>query len=1015
MPRNHISGASTLRNRNRITNKTRLKIIRGNVEGDDLLIPDEDEEKHRLTNLVAGVDAEDANEHHLQEVLSAAHRVQLTKKTEEKPTVYIPTPEAGGHAENWEQLYPAGVWKDPATFVCTSTSVEESVRDGLANGFSYFMDERDKEWLDKNNEEARGEGTSAQGAISTSTTRTSARSAKAKGKEPDVSQPVVISEDEFELVMGLFEKVTHEKTEFLHHSLETGMPFPAFTEYQDVFSNPLTPAMFANHTVPTWIPQSQQLLRIARTVYSYWKERRIERAGHRIIPTLNFDESDTLNESYICFRRREIKAVRKTRQAQVTSSDKLVRLQQEFAYPLELARHVLQRETTKREQAVQAQQVWERRMALADLKRKFPSLSDKTDEDLLVDKERPAKRPEPSRLGVKIPANNANLQPLRPEPVIKPRERIAQVREKTEAYLARRKDEDKIWDDVIDNPQQTPYTPYASRLFKFIPPPSTPSYPGETSSDKTSSESDEDRNRPSRAIRMRRGRNGRLLLDRREFGTQPTIVNKPRSALLAKLAGDRQDDEDQEEVDRRKRLEERWRFDADDAPPPPTAEEDNRVLVDEYDPKYLRHSMTLLQDQDHYNLSVDPALILPTQDGRQQTVIPYRLGMPPMVRQPPQMRPPPPHILAAQAAAAASAPPTGVPVSVSVQMKKMPPPTAIPQQMRISSNGGMRLTPGLQSNGSQQSPPQPVALPPAQHAPINGVNGGGRAAIAMPHVDMVKPAEPTVQTNGTPTPAATPDVATPTSQDAPTPNPAPARPKSSNQILMNGLNGYQVNPATSTALATQAAFLNYQQQLQQNGQLTMQKMQDLKTAVFNSLPPSAQAQQIAAMQAAAQSNRTFAQAYLHPGGGATGMQIPAGANMKIPAGAVRQLQWSMGAAMGRPASAMNGVDGAGAIGNPNVNGNGTGGGGLAPPSGQHLNLMQPVRSPSANGIRPGMRVPGSAGGHQIMSPHLGGLATPMPNISQGASPPRHPMTPTMGMASPPIQHQQPVGSTQNGY
>jgi enhancer of polycomb-like protein len=180
------------------------------------------------------------------------------------------------------------------------------VRDGLANGFSYFMDERDKEWLDKNNEEARGEGTSAQGAISSASgTRTSARSAKAKGKEPDLNQPVVISEDEFELVMGLFEKVTHEKTEFLHHvrsplyptmctllndfiiqSLETG-PFPAFSEYQDVFASPLTAATFATFYVPTWIPQPQQLLRIARTVYPYWKERRIERAGHRIIPTLN--------------------------------------------------------------------------------------------------------------------------------------------------------------------------------------------------------------------------------------------------------------------------------------------------------------------------------------------------------------------------------------------------------------------------------------------------------------------------------------------------------------------------------------------------------------------------------------------------------------------------------------------------------------------------------------------------------------------------------------------------------
>jgi len=62
MPRSHVPAASTLRNRNRITNKTRLKIHQGSLDADATsFIPDEDEEKHRLTNLVAGVDAEDAN------------------------------------------------------------------------------------------------------------------------------------------------------------------------------------------------------------------------------------------------------------------------------------------------------------------------------------------------------------------------------------------------------------------------------------------------------------------------------------------------------------------------------------------------------------------------------------------------------------------------------------------------------------------------------------------------------------------------------------------------------------------------------------------------------------------------------------------------------------------------------------------------------------------------------------------------------------------------------------------
>jgi enhancer of polycomb-like protein len=125
----------------------------------------------------------------------------------EKPAApaFIPTPDSTGIVDNYEELYPSCRWKDPSTYVCISLSTEEQIADGLAGGFTYYMDERDKEWLDKNNEEARGEGTSAQGAVSTSGTRTSARSAKAKGKEPDVTQPVAISEDEFELVVGVYE------------------------------------------------------------------------------------------------------------------------------------------------------------------------------------------------------------------------------------------------------------------------------------------------------------------------------------------------------------------------------------------------------------------------------------------------------------------------------------------------------------------------------------------------------------------------------------------------------------------------------------------------------------------------------------------------------------------------------------------------------------------------------------------------------------------------------------------
>ncbi len=162
----------------------------------------------------------------MQAVLSAASkRNQLAAQRTrggDKPAesvAYIPVPDSTGLVDNYDELYPPGRWKDPITYVATSATVEECCKNALSNGFTYYMDERDKEWLDKNNEEARGEGTSTQGAVSASAsgaTRVSARSAKAKGKEPESSQPHVISEDSFELVMGIFEKVTHEKTEHLH-------------------------------------------------------------------------------------------------------------------------------------------------------------------------------------------------------------------------------------------------------------------------------------------------------------------------------------------------------------------------------------------------------------------------------------------------------------------------------------------------------------------------------------------------------------------------------------------------------------------------------------------------------------------------------------------------------------------------------------------------------------------------------------------------------------------------------
>ena len=104
---------------------------------------------------------------------------------------------------------------------------------GLNGGYAYFMDERDVGWVERNNKEARGEGTSASGSVRSPSVETSpqrrGRSAKGKGKEVEHVNgygeypAVVMDEDEFELTMGLFEKFADDKFPGLH---VVSVPFP---------------------------------------------------------------------------------------------------------------------------------------------------------------------------------------------------------------------------------------------------------------------------------------------------------------------------------------------------------------------------------------------------------------------------------------------------------------------------------------------------------------------------------------------------------------------------------------------------------------------------------------------------------------------------------------------------------------------------------------------------------------------------------------------------------------------
>ncbi|KAJ7871075.1 hypothetical protein B0H13DRAFT_1895910 [Mycena leptocephala] len=105
--------------------------------------------------------------------------------------------------------------------------------------------------------------------------------------------------------------------------------------------------------------------------------------GRSIRTGNNCDENDFLNESYICFRRRGNKPVRKTRACQVVNNvDKIAQLDQNVSHVLDIADALLTRENVKQAVAVKSHNVWRARKSMADLLRKFPSLITKADEDI---------------------------------------------------------------------------------------------------------------------------------------------------------------------------------------------------------------------------------------------------------------------------------------------------------------------------------------------------------------------------------------------------------------------------------------------------------------------------------------------------------------------------------------------------------------------------------------------------------------------------------------------------------
>ena len=513
-----------------------------------------------------------------------------------------------------------------------------------------------------------------------------------------------------------------------------------------------------------------------------------------------------------------------------------------------------------------------------------------------------------------------------------------------------------------------------------------------------------------RYLRRRITRFGNTMVDRRDafsrrhgFSPTPRHSHRGFGGLLEEVF-----DENDEDM---RRLRERWRFDEDDDPISASEgmEEQGRVLVDDYSPKYLRHSMTLLSEMDQQHISNDPTLVLVSTEGRPQSVLPFRPGaQQPFIRRDAHT----PRVFANGISplsasrqipsASLSAVPNGIPIAMQAHMKALQPQSATP---RISHTAALR-PPGpppimnmIPSVPLSQTPPPHAATLPA--VPANGVVGGSPSPAPPPSdVDSVKPASTPngnvmkgITTNGT-----NPDPMSPRameSQQATLMAGSAARQKADVQPPVSvPLNGYHI-PINGYPITNAAAYMH-------SRPLNGLTMQNLKLALQG---------QEAMHGTQGRPIQTPYVGHLVPNGTHYNMQITAGTNVNLKLASGRQ--WN---------SAAPPLQQTPSLGNQQDATTASGVGAL-PSAG-----VLPARTPSANGTRNVGR-PGtiaSSVGHMMsgqytshsLSPRLQNAGSPpLPNptaLPPHQSPPRQPLTPTMKMASPSLQHQA-VPSSQGGY
>ncbi|KAF7162218.1 hypothetical protein CNMCM5623_007613 [Aspergillus felis] len=468
----------------------------------------DDEVQNALQQVETGVEKAEESEFHLQAAISATAQGKVNE-------AHIPTPETVLSNLRYDELYPP-IFSQPATYIRFSSTVEDCC------GCPYNMTEEDDVFLKILNEK----------------------------REPSNR----ITEDQFEEVMYFFEETAQTKQPF---AAVDSPPVLSFADMQD----------------STDATVEESVKRFAKDIYEHWKLRRIATGNRPLLPSLKFETGQETDDTdpYVCFRRREVRQIRKTRGRDAQSADKLRRLRKELEDARQLVALVRQRELARKEMLSMERQIFLQRSEVKEMKRKLHIKDD--DEDLINQKpkKKPAEAPaaqRPTAPQVRMPQKPGtqaadDLQLLEDVQAEKENEILRDIKQNIAKHIK--------WNEGYVDFTRAPLSPPPEKSFQaaFRPAITTqlPTPPSSESSDNMMLDSaldtanslsfrdklvprtwevNEDTSRiPS--FRRRIGRGGRLMIDRRNLVSRCRIELDPLKADRFKY--DREDSDDESEFE----------------------------------------------------------------------------------------------------------------------------------------------------------------------------------------------------------------------------------------------------------------------------------------------------------------------------------------------------------------------------------------------------------------------------------------------------------------------------------